>query len=125
MCILYAKDLLQMVYAAYPSAAEWLPSTELWPSFARTVVPPDIVAAALVMKENLSLFLIAGAVALFVSLWNLVRGEDDFPTFLSSAPFVALLTGAAFWGFASVSNEALPEHGIASLLSVIVNCVTA
>ncbi|GHS96911.1 hypothetical protein AGMMS50276_16070 [Synergistales bacterium] len=131
--ILYVADWFQRLGEAYPKLAEWLPSTELWPDFARAVVPADIVAAALVMKENLSLFLIAGALALFVSLWNLIRGEDDLPTFLSAAPFVTLLTGAMLWGltlslerfFPEFKAIVLPEHGIAAAFSVLVNYITA
>ncbi|GHV37461.1 hypothetical protein FACS1894187_14240 [Synergistales bacterium] len=132
--ILYVADGLQSLGASYPQIAGWIPSTELWPDFARVIVPPDIVAAALVMKGNFSLFLIAGAVALFVSLWNIVRGKDGLPAIFFAAPFVTLLAGAVLWGLTLASERFfpeckimayMPEHGIAAALSALADYVTA
>ncbi|GHV45825.1 hypothetical protein FACS1894204_06050 [Synergistales bacterium] len=131
--ILCVAGWLQSLGAAYPQIAEWLPSTELWPDFALNIVPPNVVGAAIVMKGNLSLFLIAGATALLVSFWNFIRGEDDFPAFLSAAPFITLTTGAVFWGLSLASGQffqeckviALPERGIAILFETLTTHITA
>jgi ribose transport system permease protein len=87
---------------------------------------PNFVAAALVLRSNMALFLLAGWLALCASVFNLIWGARmQLPRFLYAVPFETLLLALLFWGAYSLSGLALPEHGIAKALQTMGNTVKA
>ena len=80
-------------------------------------VNADIVAASLALKKNMTLFLLAGGLALFTAVFNLTcRSRLQLPRFLYAGPFLTLILGLLLWGGYSLGGAAVLEHGIAGAL---------
>lgn len=86
----------------------------------------ELAAAALVLKGNMTLFLLAGGLAFLSAAFNLVWGSRaQLPRFLYAGPLLTLFLGALIWIGYTAGGLALPEHGIASALQGLLPAVRA
>ena len=86
----------------------------------------ELVTTAAVLQKNLALFLIAGYLALFVAVFNLIWGpRAQLPGFIYAVPFFTLSVGLLVWCGYSVAGVTVPDHGIAGALRGVLPAVKA
>ena len=89
-------------------------------------VSPNLVSAAIVLKGNMALFLLAAGLAFSVAVFNLVWGARMLlPRFLYAGPFLTLLMGGLIAAGYAMAGLPLPNHGIASALNELSTVVKA
>ena len=74
---------------------------------------PELVAAALVLRDNWRLFLLVGWIGFFVAVFNLVGGKRVLlPRLFYAGPFFIVFTALCLWAICAVIGKKLPSHGI-------------